>query len=74
MYSALAEHDVHFVRDVSYGSDVRLRHVMEAEYISSLRPKGATSLLPLTANTSLSPLGQSSLYKQIIICYHLISN
>lgn len=73
MCSAAAERDVHFVRDVSYGSDVRLRHVMEAEHISSLCGKAAIHHYAVSIS-SLSPWGQSSLYKQIIICYHLISN
>ena len=40
MCSACAERDVHFVRDVSFGSDVRFARE-EAEHITSLCDKGA---------------------------------
>ena len=44
MCSAPAERDAHFVRDVSFGSDVRFAR--EAEHITSLCAKGAGEQLP----------------------------
>ena len=40
MCSACAERDVHFVRDVSFGSDVRFARE-DAEHITSLCDEGA---------------------------------
>ena len=40
MCSAYAERDVHFVRDVSFGSDVRFARE-DAEHITSLCDEGA---------------------------------
>ncbi|MCR5690053.1 MAG: hypothetical protein K6G71_07380 [Clostridiales bacterium] len=56
MRSAFAERDTSFGRDACFASDVRFTRE-EAEHITSLRPAGATSLLPLAANTSLAPQG-----------------
>ena len=66
----VAERDVCFASDVPLG--VMCAFGTRAEHITALRPEGATSLLPLAANTSLAPTGanitlQTNTYYDIII-------
>jgi len=62
MCSAPAERDVHFVRDVSFGSDVRFARE-DAEHITSLCTAGAIHHYG-EAITSLRRSRYITLYKQ----------
>ena len=69
MCSACAEHDAHFVRDVSFGSDVRFAR--EAEHITSLCDEGAIHHYG-EAITSLRRSRNITLYKRPKVCYNTI--
>ena len=70
MCSACAERDVHFVRDVSFGSDVRFARE-DAEHITSLCAAGAIHHYD-EAITSLRRSRYITLYKHSKVCYNEI--
>ena len=72
MCSACAERDVHFVRDVSFGSDVRFARE-DAEHITSLCAKGAIHHYG-EAITSLRRSRYITLYKRSKLCYNVIES
>ena len=69
MCSACAERDAHFVRDVSFGSDVRFARE-DAEHITSLCANGAIHH-DGEAITSLRRSRNITLYKRPKVCYHI---
>ena len=63
-----AERDVHFARDVAFGSDVRFARE-DAEHITSLCDEGAIHHYG-EAITSLRRSRYITLYKQPKVCYN----
>ena len=70
MCSAPAEREAHFVRDVSFGSDVRFARE-DAEHITSLCAKGAIHHCA-AGITSLRRSRYITLYKRPKVCYNKI--
>lgn len=72
MCSAGAERDARFVRDVSFGSDVRFARE-DAEHITSLCAKGAIHHYG-KAITSLRQSRNITIYKLLKLCCNIIES